>query len=44
MRMPSNQIIVADINENFKKNLKTLGLTIPKNINNVFKNTGENFD
>jgi len=43
IRMPSNEIIVADINENFKKNLKLLGLNIPKNINNIFKNTGEKF-
>ena len=43
IRMPSNEIIIADINDNFKKNLKLLGLTIPKNINNIFKNTGEKF-
>ena len=36
IRMPSNEVIEAELSENFKKNLKFLGLTLPKNINNIF--------
>jgi 23S rRNA pseudouridine955/2504/2580 synthase len=36
IRMPSNEVIEAELSENFKKNLKFLGLTLPKNINNLF--------
>ncbi len=36
IRMPSNELIEAEVSDNFKKNLNFLGLTIPKNINKVF--------
>ncbi len=36
IRMPSNQLIEAKVSDSFKKNLHFLGLTIPKNINEIF--------
>ena len=36
IRMPSNEIIEAELNDEFKNNLKFLGLVLPKNINNIF--------
>ncbi len=36
IRMPSNDVIEAEISEDFKKNLKFLGLQLPKNLNKVF--------
>ena len=36
IRMPSNDVLEAEISEDFKKNLKFLGLQLPKNINKIF--------
>ena len=36
--MPSGEIIEAPITDHFNKNLEFLGLTLPTNINNIFKN------
>ncbi len=36
IRMPSNELIEAEVSDNFKKNLNFLGLIIPKNINKIF--------
>ena len=34
--MPEKEIIEAEINEDFKNNLKFLGLSLPNNINKIF--------
>ena len=36
IRMPSNDVIEAEVSEDFNKNLKFLGLQLPKNINKIF--------
>jgi 23S rRNA pseudouridine955/2504/2580 synthase len=36
IRMPSDELIEAEISDNFKKNLNFLGLIIPKNIHKLF--------
>ena len=36
IRMPSNDLIEAEVSEDFKKNLKFLGLQLPKNIDKIF--------
>ena len=36
LRLPNNDLIVAELPEEFKQNLKFLGLILPKNINNLF--------
>ncbi len=36
IRMPSNNVIEAEVSEDFKKNLKFLGLQLPRNINKIF--------
>ena len=36
IRMPSNELIEAEVSYNFKKNLNFLGLKIPKNIHKIF--------
>ena len=36
IRMPTNEIIEADLNEEFKINLNFLGLVLPKYIKNIF--------
>ena len=36
IRMPSNDVIEAEVSDDFKKNLKLLGLQLPKNINKIF--------
>tara|TARA_B100001093_G_scaffold511617_1_gene579864 strand:- start:2229 stop:3233 length:1005 start_codon:yes stop_codon:yes gene_type:complete len=36
IRMPSNELIEAEVSDNFKKTLNFLGLIIPKNIHKIF--------
>ena len=36
IHMPDNEIFEAELNEDFKNNLKFLGLSLPNNINNIF--------
>ena len=36
LRLPNNEIIEAELNEQFKNNLKFLGLILPKNISEIF--------
>ena len=36
IRMPSNEIIEAELHQEFKDNLSFLGLILPKNITNIF--------
>ena len=38
LKLPDNELIVAELTEEFKQNLQFLGLTLPKNINNLFHN------
>ena len=36
LRLPNNEIIEAELNEEFKNNIKFLGLILPKDISKVF--------
>ncbi len=36
IRMPSNEVIEAEISKDFKKNLKILGLSLPENVSKIF--------
>ena len=36
IHMPDKETIEAELNEDFKNNLKFLGLSLPNNINNIF--------
>jgi 23S rRNA pseudouridine955/2504/2580 synthase len=36
IQMPTNEVIEAELDIEFKKNLQFLGLTLPKNINKIF--------
>jgi len=38
LKLPSEELIEAELPEEFKQNLKFLGLTLPKNLNNIFSN------
>ena len=38
LKLPNNELIVAEPTKEFKQNLQFLGLTLPKNINNIFSN------
>ena len=38
LRLPNEELIEAELPEQFKQNLKFLGLTLPKNIDNLFSN------
>ena len=38
LMLPNRELIEAELTEEFKQNLKFLGLTLPKNLSNIFSN------